>query len=859
MKARLLVLFLSLFVCAFPAAGQAVIESDSNVTFRDNVANVSLTIETTGARRNERIELALLDTDSVARATSTQIVRLIPGKKSYVFSIPVGNILTTSSDEIAWWRLQYRVGGTTAIASLSELLKDDFNLRASSFQRVVPGEPFRVRIRSLQPFSERPVKGVVIKAELVLDLDIEADDDELKIKASGRTDGDGFANIDFKIPADVKLDDDPEISIVGQKNGVVRKIEEILEDDNSSNGTAVLTTDKPLYQPGQTFNVRALLLDMNNTVVPDSELEFKIKDEDGTTVFQQSVKTSVFGIAAVSWPIPESSKLGNYAVEIEADFEIGADRLPFKVSRYDLPNFSVATQSDKTYYLPTDSEARVTVTADYLFGKPVTSGKVRVVQESDREWNYREQKYDVKEGASVEGAADKEGKFVAKLDLNKEIAELKANEWRRFKDISFAAYYTDITTNRTEQRRFDIRITKEPIHIYLVRYATQHPDLPLTAYVSTFYADGTPAESNVEIRDTRNVLDRFKTNRLGAGKFEIDIPRDRPDQSEIKIRIKARDKNGLEGTFDEDFEFDKDDAVRISTARAIYKPGETIELDILSSQQSGFIYVDVVKAWSPVDSRVVRLHNGKAHILIPYRPSFKGDLVIAAYSDKQEGRWNDSMRTVRGVIFPEQQNLLINAKFSKDVYRPSEDATVRFSVLDGSRKPIESAIGLGIFDKAIEERARTDSEFGSGYISGFYSLMGYDRSFGSLTLKDLNELDLSQPIKPEIQLAAEVMLAGNWYFPTVYHSDNMDSEAKSVYGDAIQKQINPVSTALQTQYDKNYEHPIDQQSLAAILARSSIDLAKLLDPWGQPYVAEFSINRTHDIASLKNAGPDKRS
>lgn len=858
MKARLLVLSLSLLVCAFSAIGQTVLESGSNVILGDKSGTISLLIDNKGARRDESVELKLLDADGVSRATATQTVRLASGKKSYGFSLQLGNIMTTAGDEVAWWRLQYRIGETAGIASLSELMKDDFNLRASVFQRVIPGESFRLRVRTLHPFSEKPIKGVAIKAELILDLDTDAEDDELKIKATARTDGDGFANIDFKVPADIKLDDDPEIFIIGQKNGVIRKIEEDLGDDNDTEGVVILTTDKPLYQPGQIFNVRALLMDPNNTVVPNAELEIKIKDEDGTVVYSEDVTTSAFGIAAISWPIPESSKLGNYRVVVGADFELSEDQLQFKVSRYDLPNFSVATKSDKTYYLPPDSEARVTVTADYLFGKPVTNGKVRVVQESDRKWNYREQKYDVEEGASVEGTADKEGKFVAKLDLRKENAELKANEWRRFEDISFAAYYTDLTTNRTEQRRFDIRITKEPIHIYLVRYASQHPDLPLTAYVSTFYADGTAAESNVEIRDDRNVLDRFKTNKLGAGKFEIDIPRARSKTSELEIRIKARDKNSLEGTFDESFDLDNEDAIRIATDKAVYKPGETIEVDVSSTQRSGFVYLDIVKAWSPVDSRVIQLHDGRAHISIPYRPSFKGDLVIAAYTDKEEGRWNDSMRAVRGIIFPEQQNLLINAKFSKDIYRPSEDATVRFSVLDGSRKPIESAIGLGIFDKAIEERARTDAEFGADYFSRYFGLMGYNRSYGSLTLKDLNDLDLSRPIKPEIQLAAEIMLAGNWYFPTVYHSDNIDQEARSVYAAVIQKQITPVTTLIEEQYKKNYEHPVDQRSLAAILGRNAIDLSKLLDPWGEPYIAVFSIDRTRDVVALKTSGPDKQ-
>ena len=48
-----------------------------------------------------------------------------------------------------------------------------------------------------------------------------------------------------------------------------------------------------------------------------------------------------------------------------------------KVSRYELPNFIVNAKPNKPYYLPGDTQAEVEVSADYLFGKPVTGGKVR--------------------------------------------------------------------------------------------------------------------------------------------------------------------------------------------------------------------------------------------------------------------------------------------------------------------------------------------------------------------------------------------------------------------------------------------------------------------------------------------------
>ena len=115
-----------------------------------------------------------------------------------------------------------------------------------------------------------------------------------------------------------------------------------------------------------------------------------------------------------------------------------------------------------------------------------------------------------------------------------------------------------------------------------------------------------------------------------------------------------------------------------------------VELSLQSTVRTGVIYVDVVKDWTVIDSRVVNLRNGRADLSIPYRPAFKGDLTIAAYGDEPGRYWDSSMLSSLGIIFPEQQNLKLTAKFSAAAYRPSEEAKLKFSVLDGSGQAAES-------------------------------------------------------------------------------------------------------------------------------------------------------------------------
>lgn len=872
MRLIFIVLLLVCLACFFPVYSQSVIESKSNITFFERQAEISLAIANNNRSFNRKISIELIDEKGLTRAKESQNLKIKKGEKSYKIFLPLENLSSSSNKNVIWYRLKYSISGddgkvlSTGIISISELVRDIFELRASASREVSSGQNYRVRVRAIHPITGVAIRDVKVNGILELDLDTDEDEDELKLKAEGETNKEGFAVLDFNIPADAKLDYDGDLKITGEKYGIVREVNEDL-DTIEKDGSVFLTVDKPLYQPGQTFNVRALYFDSSDFVMANSELEFKIKDEEGTLLYRETVNTSEFGIASISWQIPENAKLGDYRVIVEADEDIYEDQLTFKVTRYDLPNFTVKTETDKSFYLPEEKQAEITVRADYLFGKPVSKGKVRVVQESDRRWNWREQKYDIDEKKAFEGETDSEGKFVAKVDLSEEIAKLLRRDWKRFEDLNFAAYFTDSTTNKTEQRRFDLRITKEPIHVYYIGNTYNlSQQLPIVAYVSTFYADGTPAVCDVKVEgknddepDKFKTLQTLETNRLGAGKLRFMRPAFEDESDDLDLKIMARDRQGRIGTHDDTINYyRKNEGINIETDKAIYKPGEKIKVKLQSSQKDALVYVDVVENWSVIDSHFIRLRDGKGDLKIPYRQNFKGELVIAAYSEiiDEDGDL-ELIRKTRGIIFPKQQNLNLDATFSAASYKPNEEAKVDFSVSNGNGESVESALGVVVFDKAIEERARTDAEFGS-YFSRFFGWLGYEKSFGGITLKNLNDLDLSKSISDELQLAAEVMLSNNYYYSQISRSETDYDEAKEIYSEYFKQQFEPISKTLQEQYEKNFEHPTDEISLGLILRRNGINFENIRDPWGQNYRVAYGIDRTQNILSLETAGADKK-
>lgn len=864
-------LFALCVVCFFSARAQTVLENEAQVVLNEKTADVLLTVENSGSNFNGSIEFELLDTKDVVRAKTSSAQQIKSGKEVYKVSMPLGDLLQKNGDDVAWFRLRYRVGAAAGVIALSQIIREIFELRVFATENVLTGMTYRSRIRATNPFTDLPVEGVKITAELNLDLKGDADQ-KLKLAASAATDADGFAVVDFQVPLEANLREDGELKITGKKGGIVREAYDDL-DTQSNDFQFLMLTDKPIYQPEQILSIRGVLMKggEGKTVVTGSEVEFRIEDDDDTVLYREKVKTSEYGVAAIAWKIPENAKLGNYRIRVKNQDQDEGNYVGYtsvKITRYDLPNFVVSAKALKPFYLPEEKQAEIEVRADYLFGRPVTKGKVRVVRETDRTWNYKTQKYDIEEGESREGSIDEEGKLIVKFDLSKEQEELKKDGYNKFRDLQFTAYVTDLTTNKTEQRRFDARISKEAIHVYFLGgYEDRHPGLPVKGYVSTFYADGAPARCDVEIKgreeDTGNkfkTLQKLKTNSFGAGRVEFKRPKFEDEDEELEFRIAAKDAKGAKGTFgnedrEEEIEFDDDDALQIETEKAIYKPGEAIKIDIASNRQTGLVYIDVVKGWSVIDSYFTNLNGGKAELKIPYQPNFKGELKIAAFFENDDG---DLVKTARGIIFPASQNLKIDANFDKESYKPNEEARLSFGITDAIGNAIESALGLVIFDRAIEERARTDSEF-NGMFGDFRYWLGYGDSFGGVNVKNLNDLDLSKPIDNELQLVAEVMFFDNYYYPNIFHSQNYETDAKSVYADYFKKQFEPVEASLQKHFQtRNYEYPINEASLRRILSANGIDFDSLRDPWDQSFRAVFETEKTQDIVRIFTAGADKK-
>jgi len=875
----LAILFLSLTQFTRARGELRVDETNSSMLLEKDPAEVLLAVDNpAGANVTANVQLELLDPRNTTVAKATEVQTIAGGAQKLRLALPFAfpSSGQVARKQILWYRLHYRLSTQDSpdetladgIISLSEMTPDLFELRVAAAEMVREGK-YRVRIHAVHPLTERPSANVRVEGQVTID---ESSDEEAELTGSASTDDKGRAVLDFNLPG--RFPKHPhrvwatgELQLTGKKGAIV--VQTTGEVRLEQFARVLITTDKPLYQPGQIMHLRALMLTASNQALANYETFFKICDPEGTILYRTVVTTSRFGIASTDWTIPENTRLGDYRIWVGIDGGDDETSQQVRISRYELPNFKVNVDLDQKFYLP-GQNATATVKADYLFGQPVLRGKVRVVRESDRHWNYREQKWEVDEEDDQKGETNADGSFVAQLDLKSAHQEL-ADDYddRRFKDITYAAYITDPTTNRTEQRRFDVRVTTDPIHVYVLEaynwsYSSQ---LPVKFYVSTFYADGSPARCNVNVSFTdepdydtpQKYVATVATNRYGLARISTRLPDEFDDIEAVDVVVSASDSSGRKGSATEEFRFDEEPRVFVETDKTIYRPGEPIKAVITGNDQVKTVVVDLAGEGGLIRSERLKLNHGRASISFPFRRQFKSSLNVVAYPDGTTSRSTVAMRTV---LYPNNTELNVNVRSSQDTYRPGENAEFRFNVRSAADVSEESALGVAVMDQAVLERFRTDQEFGGGAHGSGNALnefLGLGENFAGITMRDLQHLDTSRPVPADLDTVAAVVVRNMVnYFPAFYSDDEFEDDAAQVFAEELKKQVKPLKDALDLNYVRTMEYPKNEAELRASLSQAQIDFSKVRDAWGMPYHPEFYVEKQNDTVAFWSSGADKR-
>jgi hypothetical protein len=806
------------------------------------------------------IRVDLLKPDDAVIATQARSLRLPSGASSQSILVPDGQARYPNG-EYLWTRVRYQLvpegaeGEVSGLVALGAIAPGLFALEVAYPREARAGVAYQLYVHAANPVTHRPVAGVQVSGVL------KPDEGETEIPAAAEqtTDSAGQAVLRWT-PDRTGESSSGEIAVRGRKGSIEKTVS--VDATFSLSRTFILSTDKPIYQPGQALHIRALLFDHRKHAVGGTAVRLTLSDPDNAVLFRSTTKTDRFGVASVDWSLPDAVRLGDYDLEAELPESSNPDEprhaSTVRITRYDLPTFTVSLSADRRYYLP-GQDAVLAVDAKYLFGRAVSAGSVRVVREAERHWNFKKQTWESEEEDQRTAELDASGHATVTLPLSKALAGLVRADRNDYRDVTCAAYVTDKSSGRTEQRRIDLRVSRDPIHIYVTGGRLMGGKASL--YVTAAYPDGEAAEVSLQIGQRQmdgptRVLRSLRTNRFGAAKIaglELDLEGGPPRQWETRFVVDARDKAGRHATLEWPVSYLRTQSVVVATDKTVYRLGEPVTVSITSSR-SGRVVLDAVSDGNTLWTTSVAMNRGRGFVVVPYREQFLG-LVSFVARDLGAGSRYGAVDH-RTVVYPHDTDLRVRVQPARSSYAPGDQFKAAVRVISAAGAAAESALGVTMVDKAVDERARTDRDF-EGSKWGFWN-WGWWRSparVGSLTLQALVRQDVTGDISEDLDLAAEVLLDAEWVgWDLEIEDDDLEGAIRWEFQPRVERDLAGANKALRAAAVL----PSNDRELRATLGAAGISEGRLLDPWGSVYAFRYDLDIRNRTITAISAGPDKR-
>src|SRR5262245_30588452 len=299
--------------------------------------------------RNRMLKIEVVDPadKSVGTRFLSTTAASIKGTQSWKVAIPIDRGIAI--EDLAWDRLKLEAGDYSRVVSLSEILRLPV-IRIFAQRSYAAGSPAAVRVITVDSRNGEPLPASKIKIEM-------ADGSSSATLFNGTTDGMGTVRAALKVPAGfgsrqllVTAD-----TVLGS---VVAKEQVQLERQDR----ILLSTDKPIYQPGQTMHLRALALNSQSRAAESNQpITLEVEDAKGNKVFKKRGSTDKFGIASADFELADEVNFGPYHVRAIVGDEAAkaVQEKTVTVDRYVLPKFKIDIELGKdgakeqsSYYKP---------------------------------------------------------------------------------------------------------------------------------------------------------------------------------------------------------------------------------------------------------------------------------------------------------------------------------------------------------------------------------------------------------------------------------------------------------------------------------------------------------------------------
>ena len=620
------------------------------------------------------VSIGLRDLDGKVVAEGRKAFTAAPGGSVVSLTLDGLPVDTTRADLIKYvldYRLTWGGGGADGARSAYDALRK-LQVILMAQDEVEVGRPAHLSLFALDPASQKPVAGTAVHV-------VATAPDGSVVEADLTTDEAGAASGEIALPPGVDVG---QVKVVVTVTGNGATVTEEVPVAVVRNQKVLVTTDKPLYQPGQTVHIRALALKASDkTPEAGKAFTFEIEDAKGNKIARELATTDAYGVVSTDLKLARELNLGTWTIRAVLGETVSEKTIT--VDRYVLPKFKVDAGLDAPWYRP---GAEVTVTGDvrYFFGKAVNGGTVKVVGST----------FDVNftPFAEVQATTSPDGTFQAKLTLPSYVVGTALDAGKGLLKVDIVATDTagqEVSVARTAaiaQGALDVALVPESGKLV--------PGLANTVYVVTTDPMGGPVAATVVIQRDGDTVATVTTDNKGLGKLVLT-----PDSNGAVVFDVDVSGGGEALSLQRTLNVGAPtETVLLRTDKALYRIGDTLDVEVRVGEARERVWLDVVADGRTLGLTTLDVVDGVARMAIDLDTSHEGDLRLAAY---YVGETGTLVRDTRVVFVQPSKELAVTLTPERESYLPGEAATIDVVVKDEAGKGVAAAVGLQIVDEAV--------------------------------------------------------------------------------------------------------------------------------------------------------------
>ena len=553
--------------------------------------------------------------------------------------------------------------------------QDQLELQLLSTDTFQVGAATRVQILARDPANGEPLDGAEVVAALVRDGDsMEAH--------MGRTDDRG--HLALTVEAGDELDP-------GEAELVVRvtagdgdaRVQAAVQVERPTK--VLLTTDKPIYQPGQTMHLRALALRRPALTADAAQpMVFEVFDGKDNKVERVATETDAFGVAHTTFTLATEVNMGRY--RIVATVAGQPTEKAVTVERYALPKYDLDVDLERAVYLAGET-VRGTIAARYFFGQPVQEARVALEAAT------------LDAGrtvfADVQGVTNDEGLFAFEVTLPDYVVGLPLEQGGGV--VELAVSVEDTAGQRREVSR-TLRVARGALEVVVVpESGALVRGLENILLLRCTDAAGQPAAATHVVEVDGEALPAVQTDADGLGSVAVEV-----DGDALALRVTSVDEAGHEVVSETRLVAVPGATtgnVLVRTDRALYRVGDTLEVDVHTVGAPDRVFLSVVASGRTILTEALDPDDeGRVRYALDLGPDHAGALQIEAYTLSAGA----SLRRDAALVYVEPAAALnVEVTADRDVYAPAEEAELTFRVTDDEGNGHPTAIGVQVVDEAV--------------------------------------------------------------------------------------------------------------------------------------------------------------